>query len=287
MKQGIDVSKHQGTIDWSRVRQDGVEFAMLRAGYGRFAHQKDPEFETNYAQAVANGIPVGAYHYSYAKSRADAVEEAKLFLRWLDGKQFAYPVAYDIEEADQAKLGRAAVSDMIRAFCETVEAAGYYVCVYANKYFLDNFIDEDCKKKYDIWVAQWAKENTYDGDYGMWQYTSSGEKDGIRGKVDLDYAYKNYPQIMAENGLNGFQKIAPKPPQQPNFPAGMMVTLHNTPLFVSATAKEPAVRKSGTYYIYDGKELSGRYRLTNSPARVGKTPVGDNVTGFANRTDLR
>lgn len=290
MINGIDVSKHQGNIDWAKVKSAGIDFAMLRAGYGKFDHQKDEMFEKNYAQATKAGVPVGVYHYSYAKSVQDAAAEAEIFLKWIQGKKFAYPVAFDVEEAYQAQKGMEFVSDIIRAFCETVEQAGYYVCIYANKYWLDNYIDDDCKKRYDVWVAQWAEKNTYSGNCGIWQYTSSGEIQGIQGRVDLNIAYKNYPDIMAKNGLNGYKK--PSAPGKPAVPAApfspkMMVTLHNTPLYVSATAKSAAAKKSGTFYIYDGKELNGRYRITSSPERAGKTPIAQNVTGYVNKADLR
>lgn len=286
MSKGIDVSRYQGEIDWKKVKASGVQFAMLRAGYGRFDAQKDAQFERNYKEAKAAGVPVGAYLYSYAKSVEDARNEAKVFLQWVKGKQFAYPLAFDVEEAEQAQKGKQFVSDLIRAFCETVEQAGYYVCIYANKYWLDNYIDADCKKRYDVWVAQWAKTNTYNGAYGMWQYTSDGAVSGISGRVDLDESYKDYPSIMRKNGLNGFPKAATPNPNAP-FTPRMMVTLENTALYVSATAKTPAARKSGTYYIYDGIEINGRYRITVSPERAQKKPIGDNVTGYVDKKDLK
>lgn len=146
---GIDVSKHQGVIDWKKVKSDGIQFAMIRAGYGRFADQKDPKFSANYSGAKSAGVKVGAYHYSYATTVEQAKQEAETFLSWIKGKTFDYPVAFDIEDKTQAGLGKQLISDMIRAFCETVEAAGYYVCIYANKDWLVNRIDDDCKKKYD------------------------------------------------------------------------------------------------------------------------------------------
>lgn len=289
MTKGIDVSKFQGNIDWKKVKNAGIEFAVIRAGYGKFDFQKDEKFEQNYSGAKNAGIPVGAYHYSYAKTVEDARLEAEVFLNWIRGKQFEYPVALDIEEKAQSDKGRQFVSDVIRAFCEAVENAGYYVCVYSNKYWYDNFIDDDCKKKYDAWVAQWANANTYTGNYGMWQYSSQGSVDGISGRTDLDEAYKNYPQIMRSKGLNGFSAEGQDNPSGGNAPftPRMMVALDNTPLYISATAKTPAARKSGTYYIYDGKEINGRYRITSSPQKALKTPIGDNVTGFVNKGDIK
>ena len=198
---GIDVSKHNGTIDWAKVKAAGVQFAMLRAGYGRYDNQKDERFESNYKGATAAGIPVGAYHYSYATTAEQAKQEAEVFLGWIKGKNLTYPVAFDIENKKQANLGVSLISDIIRAFCETVEAAGYYVVVYANKDWLTNRIDADYKSRYDIWLAQWTSQPTYTGSYGMWQYTSDGAVDGIAGMVDMNIAYKDYPSIIA--GMDG------------------------------------------------------------------------------------
>lgn len=288
---GIDVSKHQGKIDWKKVKNAGAEFVMIRAGYGRYNNQKDPQFEANYAGAKAVGLPVGAYHYSYAKTVEQAKSEAQTFLGWIKGKTFEFPVAFDIEDNSQVNLGKQLISDMIRAFCETVEAAGYYVSVYANKDWLVNRIDEDCKKKYDTWLAEWRSgEPTYTGTYGMWQYTSSGAVNGITGRVDMNMSYKDYPAIMKANGLNGIKKnTTPGNSSSPitnRFAVKTKVTLDNTPLYASATAKRPAAYKTGTFYIYDGKEISGRYRITNSADRAGKEPIGENVTGYVNKTDL-
>ena len=190
---GIDVRKHNGTIDWAKVKAAGVQFAMLRAGYGRYDNQKDERFEANYKGATAAGIPVGAYHYSYATTAEQAKQEAEVFLGWIKGKTLTYPVAFDIEDKKQANLGVSVISDIIRAFCETVEAAGYYVVVYANKDWLTNRIDADCKSRYDIWLAQWTSEPTYTGSFGLWQYSSKGSVDGVSGNVDMNIAYKDYP----------------------------------------------------------------------------------------------
>lgn len=207
---GIDVSKHQGTIDWTKVKAAGVQFAMLRAGYGRYDNQKDEQFEANYAGATAAGIPVGAYHYSYATTAEQAKQEAEVFLGWIKGKNLTYPVAFDIEDKKQANLGVSVISDIIRAFCEMVEAAGYYVVVYANKDWLTNRIDADCKSRYDIWLAQWTSKPTYTGSYGMWQYTSDGAVDGIAGRVDMNIAYKDYPAIIAGMGSTTSTNTAKK-----------------------------------------------------------------------------
>lgn len=279
-KRGIDVSKWQGTIDWVKVAKSNVSFAMLRAGYGRVSSQKDPTFEDNYNNAKAAGIPVGAYHYSYAKNVAAAKQEAEVFLSWIKGKQFEYPVAFDIEEGSVFNLGKNTVSEIIDAFCSAVEAAGYYVCVYTNKNWLDNVVSAEIKSKYDIWLAQWTSTPSYNGAYGIWQYTSSGTVEGISGRVDLDIAYKDYPSIMKSKGLNGFTSTPATNPSTQKYKAGDPVQLNNTPIYVSSTSKKVAAYKSGTFYIYDNNVINGRMRITNAKSRVGKKPVSENVTGY-------
>lgn len=292
MKKGIDVSKHQGKIDWAKVAKSDIEFAIIRAGYGKFDNQKDERFEENYSGAKKAGLKVGTYHYSYAKTVEDAKNEAEVFLNWVKGKQFDYPLVLDVEEKAQSEKGKQFVSDVIRTFCETVESNGYYVGVYANKYWFENFIDDDCKKKYDSWVAHWAQKNEYNGNYGIWQYTSDGSVDGISGRVDMNESYKDYQAIMKANGLNGFTKTIDNTTnaatvKPTNFTPKMMISLDRTPLYVSATAKEPSAKKSGTFYIYDGIEINGRYRITSSAERALKKPIGENVTGFVNKADIK
>lgn len=278
---GIDVSKWQGNIDWSRVKASGVDFAILRVGYGSVSSQKDPTFEDNYQNAKAAGVPVGAYHYSYAKDIAGAKREAQTFLEWIKGKQFEYPVVFDIEESATYNLGRNTVSEIIKTFCSIVEAAGYYVSVYTNKNWLDHVVSDEVKSKYDTWLAQWTSTPSYAGPYGMWQYTSSGTVDGISGRVDMDIAYKNYPEIIKRNQLNGWSGAdVPQTPESKAYAAGKSLALNNTPIYISATSKKIAGYKSGTYYVYDGNVINGRIRITNSAARVGKRPASENVTGY-------
>jgi GH25 family lysozyme M1 (1,4-beta-N-acetylmuramidase) len=278
---GIDVSKWQGNIDWNRVKASGVDFAILRAGYGSVSSQKDPTFEDNYQNAKAAGIPVGAYHYSYAKDIAGAKREAQTFLEWIKGKQFEYPVVFDMEESATYNLGRNTVSEIIKTFCSIVEAAGYYVSVYTNKNWLDHVVSDEVKSKYDTWLAQWTSTPSYVGPYGMWQYTSSGTVDGISGRVDMDIAYKNYPEIIKRKQLNGWSGAdVPQTSENHGYAAGKSLALNNTPIYISATSKKIAGYKSGTYYVYDGNVINGRIRITNSAARVGKKPASENVTGY-------
>ena len=211
-RKGIDVSTWQGDIDWKKVKADGIEFAMIRSSFGKenIEKQTDNKFHKNYKNAKAAGVPVGAYHYSYATTVEDAKKEADFFLSIINsiikGYQFEYPVAFDIEDASQMNLGKTRITDIIMAFCERVQAAGYYVSVYTNLDWITNRIDMNRVKVFDIWLAQWNDKPTYTGNFGMWQYTSKGVVSGISGNVDMDIAYLDYPQIIKGAGLNGYAK---------------------------------------------------------------------------------
>lgn len=290
---GIDVSKHNGTVDWAAVKNSGIEFAILRAGYGHYDNQKDEKFEEYYAAAKKAGLKLGAYIYSYAKSADDAKKEAEVFINWLKGKQFEMPVYYDVEENSQAQKGKAFVSQLIKTFCSEMEKAGYYVGVYANKNWFDNYIDDECKQKYSSWVAQWAKNCTYKGAYGMWQYSATGKVNGISGSVDLDSSYKDYPAIIVNGGFNGYKKaenpkpVTPSKPDVNSYKAGTKIKLDNTPIYASSTTNRQAGKKTGIYYIYDGIQIRSRYRITSKPEYVNAKPIDEKVTGYIRKADIR
>lgn len=206
MYKGIDVSRYQGKIDWKKVKNSGIQFAMLRCGSGYQGGSKDIKFEDNYKGAKEQGIYVGAYFYSYAKTVSQAEKEADLVLTWLKDKQFEYPIAFDIEDNSQKKLGKQLISEIIKTFCNKLEKAGYFVSVYSSKSWFETLIDDEVKSKYDTWVAQWSDKCTYKDNYGIWQNSSKGSIKGINGNVDTDIAYKNYPNIMKNNSLNRFTK---------------------------------------------------------------------------------
>ena len=205
---GIDVSKWQGRIDWAKVKASGVQFAIIRAGYGREVSQKDAYFEANYAGAKAAGLPVGAYWYSYATTTEGARAEARACLEVIRGKSFELPVWFDQEYEPSIKaLTKQQRTDIIRAFCETLEAAGYYTGLYCSRDWLQNWLYPAQLKAYDIWVAAYGSSpGRVPLPYGMWQRSSSGRVSGISGNVDLDTAYKDYPAIIKRAGLNGFSK---------------------------------------------------------------------------------
>ena len=163
---------------------------------------------TYHSECKRLNIPVGAYWYSYATTADEAKQEAYVFLKVLDGKLFEYPVAFDIEE----KLSLANASELCDAFCSEIEKNGYYTAIYSFKNAFENNITSDIKNKYDTFLSHVGIENTdYSGNYGLWQYSWTGRIDGISGDVDLDYAYKDYPTIIKNIGLNGFSKSDNQP----------------------------------------------------------------------------
>lgn len=209
MKNGIDVSQWQGDINWGAVKTD---FAILRAGYGREKSQVDTKFEQNYNGAKAAGIPVGAYWYSYAMSTDEARVEAQAFINTIKGKQFEYPVYFDVEENKVFKLGMNAVSNIISAFCDEMEKAGYFVGLYMSASPLSTYVTQAVRNRYAIWVAHYGvSKPNYNGQYGMWQKSSQGSVSGINGYVDIDECYIDYPKQIKESGKNGFKKEEPKP----------------------------------------------------------------------------
>ena len=184
---GIDVSKHQGLINWSRVRDDGVEFAIIRIGYGGSAPVKDEKFEENYKNARTNGIKVGVYIYSYADSESDVKKEYEAVINWLNGRVLDLPVYYDVEDKKMSVLSKSTLSNYVKTFCDKIEDAGYWAGIYASKSWLENKLDMNALKDYTVWVAQWANSCTYKGSYAMWQYTSDGSVNGIGDRVDMNY----------------------------------------------------------------------------------------------------
>jgi GH25 family lysozyme M1 (1,4-beta-N-acetylmuramidase) len=207
---GIDVSKHNGSIDWQSVKASGkVDFAILRAGYGKSISQKDAQFEANYKGAKAAGIPVGAYWYSYAITPAEAEAEARVFLQSIAGKQFEMPVYFDIEKKSTLNTGSKNVSAIVKAFCNTMEKAGYWCGVYASRSHVQTYFDSEIKNRYSMWIAEWGSKLNYSGgEVGMWQYSDKGKINGIGGSVDMDICYVDYPTVIPAAGKNGYQKPA-------------------------------------------------------------------------------
>ncbi|MCM1568176.1 MAG: hypothetical protein NC081_01865 [Roseburia sp.] len=193
---GIDVSKWQGEIDWDKVKNAGVEFAIVRVGYrGSVTGSlvQDPYFEANMRGAAASGIPVGVYFFTQAVGEVEAVEEASMVLSLIRKYHLDYPVYIDTEGA--GGNGRADGLDVetrtlvCEAFCRTIENAGYEAGVYASRHWFNNNLETKRLEQYVIWLAEYRSVPLYQGYYRMWQYTSKGAIDGIEGNVDMNVSY--------------------------------------------------------------------------------------------------
>ena len=209
MIKGIDVSSWQGVVDYRKVKASGIDFVIMRAGFGREVSQKDNCFEQNYSAAKAAGLDVGAYWYSYADSAEDAVREAKACMEVIKGKKFEYPIYFDLEEQSQFAKGKNFCDSVIKSFCGELEKNGYLAGLYCSTYYLNNFVSNNVAGKYPLWVAQYNYRCTYTANkYGIWQYSSEGRVNGISDNVDMDYCYTDYPTIVKNGGYNGYKKPA-------------------------------------------------------------------------------
>lgn len=207
MKKAIDVSKHQGLIDWLKVKNSGISLAMIRSGYGRYVSQKDPQFSRNAQECERLGIAWGTYWYSYATSAAQAQQEARCCLQVIKGLKPTLPVAYDIEyEPGILALSNATRTAMVKAFLEEIEAAGYYGILYASKDFIQNKLNYKELAAYDVWCAQYGSTCTCPLPYGMWQYSSKNPLGipGFGNSLDCNNVYKDYPSIIQHAELNGW-----------------------------------------------------------------------------------
>ena len=205
---GIDVSEWQGTIDWRKVAKDGVQFAVIHAGYGRELSQKDKCFERNYAGARAAGIKVGAFWYSYANSVARAEQEARTCLKVLDGKHLDLPVFFDQEyEPGILKLSTKTRTDIVLKFLETVKGAGRPCGLYSSTDFITTKLQANRLTAYPLWIAEYGSKLHYTGKVWAWQYTDKGRVAGIKGRVDMDHGYfaqaKNTDNNLLRKGDTG------------------------------------------------------------------------------------
>lgn len=221
---GIDVSSYQGDIDFEKVMNAGIDFVIIKAG--EWDHTVD-KFEENYDAAKAAGLHIGFYWFCDGETIGEIEREADACIKALEGKQFDFPIYMDLENQYQYDLGKDFCSKAVRTFCGKLEEAGYYTGLYTSASWLDDVIEDDIKKKYTIWVADWRGYCGYDGEYGMWQY-GIGYVPGINGMtdlnivdigfdvdypgvnvpngVDMDYSYVDFPRIIIPNGYNNYPK---------------------------------------------------------------------------------
>lgn len=200
---GIDVSSHNGKIDWSKVAADGVEFVMIRCGYRGYVTGKivqDAYFEENIRGAAANNIAIGVYFYSTAINESEARQEAAWVCKIIsektaEGIELLYPIAYDFEEFYNKQKSRAEnlskqqLTKNTIAFLNYVSESGYAPMLYASKSAVTHYWDFDAVKDYEFWLAHYVEATNYAGEYAMWQYTSRGKVNGIKGYTDFNVSY--------------------------------------------------------------------------------------------------
>lgn len=222
LAKGVDISKWSDAVDFDALKAAGIDFVIIRVG----SHtNKDPKFEEYYAGAKAAGLDVGAYFFTYAASVGDAIRDAYNVVEWLDGKQFEYPIFFDVEDDPNedyypSTFDEELITNMSHAFMSTILSCGYYPGLYTNLHFLTDVFENDrVLKTYDIWFARYLSD-PYDPDvapteqqilensklYSMWQYAGNVPQyaGAIESMCDLNYAFKDYPTIIKKYGFNGY-----------------------------------------------------------------------------------
>lgn len=200
---GIDVSEHNGLIGWEKVKGAGIEFAMLRAGYGRTV---DRQFKRNAAECNRIGLLIGVYWFSYSLDAAEAAQEADVCLETIKPYRIDLPVAFDLEydsvryaQTKGVLIGMDLASDMARTFCGAVQIAGYKTANYTNQDYLRRYFDADVHKDFPLWLAQWPggtpSLDKPPKQCAIWQYSEKGSVPGIKGPVDLDVCYLKKEEV--------------------------------------------------------------------------------------------
>ena len=219
LAKGIDVSRWNHEIgrndeylplDWSAIKAQGVDFVILKAGSTKSGIE--PTFLMDYEGARAAGLEIGVYYYTYATTIEGIRADAEALMTYLEGKKFEYPIYLDLEDASLEALGKNYLSDMCEAFIVTLQENGYYAALYSNHNWLTYILDSaKMFSLYDVWYARYPltdkptwNEEKYGKQLGMWQYSESGTLDGFSCYFDMNYAYKDYFEIMKKWGLNGF-----------------------------------------------------------------------------------
>ncbi|MDO4459631.1 MAG: glycoside hydrolase family 25 protein [Clostridia bacterium] len=197
---GIDVSEHQGDVDWAQVSAAGYKYALIRAGYRGYTRGRtydDSTFEANMKGATENGLKVGIYFFSQAVTVAEAEEEASFILQMIGDYKIDYPIVFDWENVDDTAartngLDGETVTQLAAAFCDKIKKAGYNTAVYLNKSQMYGFYNLDKLKGFDLWYAEYQNKPSQYYDFTIWQYTSTATVPGIEGTVDVNISFKNY-----------------------------------------------------------------------------------------------
>jgi GH25 family lysozyme M1 (1,4-beta-N-acetylmuramidase) len=197
---GIDVSKYQEDIDWRKVKNDGIEFAILRGGYrgsGNGEIVLDEKFLENIQQATEAGVKIGVYFFSQAISEAEAIEEASFLLEHTKAYTITYPFVFDMEQfgEEENRIDTLTIEErtaITRAFCDTIQEAGKKAMIYGGNSWLLNHLQPSEIQHYDLWLAEYSSEPSYPYQFQIWQYSDAGMVDGIATKVDMNLSFSDY-----------------------------------------------------------------------------------------------
>ena len=287
---GIDVSSHNGGIDYNQVKASGIDFVMVRAGYG-YGYE-DERFSQNVERAKASGLHVGAYWFIYALNEEQAKANADVFVGLLERYKgtFDMPVACDFEYDSERYMRdsgvtptRALNTAIIDAFCKRMEQYGYYVSNYLNPDYIQSRVNFSDVSQYDLWLAQWGT-SAPSYECGMWQYSSDGSVAGVSGRVDVNIANIDYPTLIKSKGFNhtNLSDTAPAPQIAPavtpsdTFSVGDKVIVTNpvdingTPLAVNGTYEIIEVSNANRIVIGRG----GVVTAAMPPSHIKRTSEG-------------
>lgn len=276
---GIDVSEHNGSIDWNEASKH-IDFAILRIGWvgNKNNHKLDKKFEEFYKQAKAAGVKLGAYVYMYTKSEETAKLGAEWAIEQLKGKEFELPIYCDMEDKSIAGLGKTKLTEITKAFNNVLEEAGYWAGIYASRNWFDNYLEDGIEKRFTSWIAHYtSSSNKYEDEYDMWQNSSSGRVQGISGRVDTNYLYRDLFSEVGHNTEN-------KPPEtKPDFKPQSELNYIDPVKYSNGSTPEPTYcnnnlsskigsldpnEKADSYGKYGNKTLVA-YKLSNGFHKVG------------------
>ena len=218
-KAGIDVSQHQEKIDWEKVKDMGVDFAILRLGWigNKDNHKMDTYFERNYSECKRLNIPVGVYIYCYSNSVEHIKEGADWTIKKLNGKSLDLPVFIDMEDSSITHVGKKELSKMCVEYNNIIAKAGYKPGIYANRHWFDTYLDKDLRTKYTCWIAHYTSSSSinYEDTFTIWQYSSAGKVGGISGNADLDIMYVKEEEVKPEEPKPEEPKPEEPKPEEP------------------------------------------------------------------------
>lgn len=274
---GIDVSTFQGNINWDKVKSQ-IGFAILRLGWigNKNNHTLDTKFERNYSECKRLGIPVGVYVYNYCNCEDTAKSGAEWALQQLNGKSLELPVYLDMEDSSIANLGKDKLTNICIAFNTVIENAGLWAGVYANKDWFDNKLNKDTiKSKYTTWIAHYTSgTNKYQGEYDIWQNSSSGKINGISGNTDTNYMYRD---LIAEIGNK-----TPSVPTNTKSIEELAIEVINGQ-WGNGDSRKSALQNAGYDYNAVQNRVNELLNVNNSTSTTYTVKSGDTLSSIASK----